>query len=63
MPEGGVPAVRVVEAFDEVEDGHLGLGLGPKSPSVQELAFQGGDGSGPLEHLVLPDGEIPYAVT
>ncbi len=32
---------RVVEALDEVEDGHLGLRLGPESAAVQELALEG----------------------
>jgi hypothetical protein len=38
-----VSPARVVEALDEVEDGHLGLRLGPESAAVQELALEGGE--------------------
>src|SRR5260370_25969935 len=38
-----MPAVRVVTALDEVEDGHPGLGLGGEAAPVQQLALEGGE--------------------
>jgi len=40
--QAGMPPVRVVPAFDEVEDGHPGLDLGREAPAVQQLALEGG---------------------
>src|SRR5918992_1506662 len=42
LAEGGVPPARVVEALDEVEDGHAGLGMGAELLAVEQLALQGG---------------------
>src|SRR5258708_28580544 len=36
-----MPPVRVVPAFDEVEDGHAGLDLGREATAVQQLALEG----------------------
>ena len=35
--------MRVVPTFDEIEDGHLCLGLGLEVAAVQQLAFQRGE--------------------
>ena len=35
--------MRVVPTFDEIEDGHLCLGLGLAAAAVQQLAFQRGE--------------------
>lgn len=40
---GGVPAADVVEAFDEVAAGGLGLGAGGEVTAVEQFAFQGGE--------------------
>lgn len=34
-----MPAMRVVPALDELEDGHLRLGLALEAPTIQQLAF------------------------
>ena len=34
--------LRVVPAFDEVENGHARFGLGAEAPSLEQLAFEGG---------------------
>ena len=36
-----MPAVRVVPALDEIEDGEAGLGVGRKRVAVQEFALEG----------------------
>ena len=36
-------STRVVEALDEVEDGHPGLGSGPEPATVQQLALERGE--------------------
>ena len=40
--QAGMPAVRVVPALDEVEDGHAGLSLG-RETAIQQLALEGGE--------------------
>src|SRR5258707_12039946 len=39
--QAGMPPVRVVPAFDEVEDGHAGLDLGREATTIQQLALEG----------------------
>ena len=36
-----MPAVRVVPALDELEDGQAGLDLGREAAAVEELALEG----------------------
>ena len=43
LAQRGMQADGVVPALDEAETGHLGLGLGGETSSVQQLAFQGGE--------------------
>ena len=45
-------ASGVVPAFDELEDGHARLGLGPERPAVEQLAFEGGEEA--LHRCVIP---------
>ena len=40
IAERGVAARGIVEAFDEVEDGHAGLGVGLEAMPVEKLAFE-----------------------
>ena len=40
LAERGVPPARVVEALDEVEDGHLRLGLRLEAFEVEKLALE-----------------------
>ena len=40
LAERGVPPARVVEALDEVEDGHLRLGLRLEAFAVEKLALE-----------------------
>ena len=42
LAEGGVEPQGVVEAFDEAEDGHAGLGLRGEAPAIRGLASEGG---------------------
>jgi hypothetical protein len=57
-----VPAVRVVEALDEVEDGTPGLGLGAKPPPIEQLALQGGE-EALTERVVVPGGVVAWLGT
>lgn len=41
--ERGVPAMRVVEAFNVLEDGHPGLGARAKRAPVEEFALEAGE--------------------
>ena len=41
LAERGVTSAWVVEALDEVEDGHLRLGLGLEAVPVEELTLEG----------------------
>jgi hypothetical protein len=50
---GRVPAIRVVPPLDELEDGHLHLGLRLQAPAVQHLAFQHGEEA--LAHGVIEE--------
>jgi len=43
LAEGRVAPARVVEALDEVEDGHPGLGLGAEALTVEQLALERGE--------------------
>jgi len=40
LGEGGVPPAGVVEALDEVEDGHASLDVGAELVAVQQFAFR-----------------------
>ena len=43
VSQGRVAPAGVVPAFNEAEDGHAGLCFGLECPSVQQLAFKGGE--------------------
>src|ERR1039458_1589626 len=49
--EGGVAAVRIVPALDEVEDRHSCLGLSLEAAAGEQFAFQGGKEA--LAHRVI----------
>src|SRR5216683_6932836 len=44
-------AMGIVPAFDELEDGHAGLGLGFEAAAVEQFTFEGGEET--LAHRVI----------
>ena len=68
VAERGVPAVRVVEALDVVEDGRLRLRAGPEDGPIEQFTFEGGEealgdgiGLGFQLHLTASFHPKPYA--
>ena len=49
--ERGMTASRVVPTFDEVESRDAGIGLGPETVTIQQLALEGGEET--LAHRVV----------
>jgi hypothetical protein len=53
--------VRVVEAFQVVEDGQAGLGAGPEPVPMEQLAFQGGEEALGEGVVTAPQGRSLFA--
>ena len=51
ITEGRVAAGRIVEAFDELEDGHPRLAVRSEATSIDQLAFEGGEET--LAHRIV----------
>ena len=51
IAQGRVAARWIVEAFDELKDGHARLGVGSEAMSVDQLAFEGGEET--LAHRIV----------